>query len=94
MPDDALERPAPLLCGDGSLIPVPQRQAWRNAAAEHLLQIAKDERGAPLPSWKIQEQRAPARLYIKLLLDTGISDLSAIVTAYTTTQALPTPCEN
>ncbi len=73
----------PILCGDFSLIPVPQRQAWRDAAARHLTSVARDRGDKLIPKWKEDEQLGPARLYIKLLMELGVNDLSAIVSAYT-----------
>lgn len=73
----------PVLCGDFSLVPVPQRQAWRDAAARHLTSIARDRDDKLIPKWKKDEQLGPARLYIKLLVEAEVNDLSAIVSAYT-----------
>ena len=75
---------APLLCGDFGLVPLPQRQAWRDKIARHLTSLARDKDARLIPDWKRDEQMAPARLYIKLLLEAGVSDLSAIVGAYST----------
>ena len=73
----------PVLCGDFSLVPVPQRQAWRDAAARYLTSAARDREDKLLPKWKEDEQLGPARLYIKLLVEAGVNDLSAIVSSYT-----------
>ena len=73
----------PILCGDFCLISVPQRRAWRDVAARHLTGLARDRNDKLLPEWKSEEQVGPARLYIKLLGESGICDLSAIVADYT-----------
>lgn len=75
---------SPVLCGDFSLIPVDQRQAWRDAAALHLVSLVRDRENRLLPKWKADEQLAPARLYIKLRAELGRCHLSDIVAAYTT----------
>ena len=74
----------PVLRGDFSLVPVSQRQAWRDAAARHLTSLARDREDKLIPKWKEDEQLGPARLYIKLLCESGVSEMSAIVSAYTT----------
>lgn len=73
----------PNLCGDFSAIPLNERLVWRDAAARHLTSIARDRHEKLLPKWKADEQLAPARLYINLLLESGVKDLSGIVRAYT-----------
>lgn len=72
----------PLLCGDFSLIPVPQRQGWRDCAAKSLLAQARTRDNELLPEWRQQEQLEPARLYIQLQLEQGAENLSAIVRTY------------
>lgn len=64
-------------------MPVAQRQAWRDVAARFLTEVARDQNEKLLSRWKADEQIAPARLYIKLLVESGQNDLSAIVAAYT-----------
>ena len=73
----------PVLCGDFGLVALPQRQAWRDAAAQNLTSLARDREDKLLPKWKEDEQLGPARLYIKLLGEAGINEMSAIVAAYT-----------
>lgn len=74
----------PVLCGDFCLIPVAQRQGWRDSAAKHLLGQARDENQQLLSEWKRQEQLGPARQYIALQLAAGVESLSAIVATYMT----------
>jgi len=80
---DAMSSSGPVLCGDFSLVSVPQRQAWRDAAARHLTSLARDRDDKLIPKWKEDEQIGPARLYIKLWCEVGVSEMSAIVAAYT-----------
>lgn len=75
----------PQLCGDFCLIPLWERQEWRDAGARYMVGLARGENGKPMPAWKIDEQLQPARLYFQLLFDAGVHDLSAIVAGYTLT---------
>ena len=75
----------PTLCGDFCLVPAPQRQGWRDSLARHLVALARDSGEKLIPAWKQEEQIKSARLYVALLLEAGIDDLSAIVAAYTNT---------
>ena len=79
-----------VLCGDFGRVSATEQQEWQDAAARHLTKLARDIDGKLLSKWKQDEQLNPARVYIKLLLESGIDDLSAIVTAYTKVPEKPT----
>jgi|GEM_PF-4637602 len=62
----------PVLAGDFSLIPVPERLLWRDALAHHILDQLN------LSEWKKQEQIEPMNLTITCLIEAGMTDAQAI----------------